>query len=74
MYKVGFTNIFGSEDHLKQIVKSLGGIYKKTEEKTGFGGCDAPDTVSLISISPKKVREIMRKNNSKLCIENFYEI
>lgn len=73
-YKVGFTNIFGSENHLKQIVESLGGTYIRTDEETGIIGPDAPDTVSIITISPEKVKEIRNMDPVNLWIDNFYQI
>ena len=56
-YKVEFTDIFGSKEHLEQIVKFLGGECKILNERPSACGPDCPDTYALITIPPHKVRE-----------------
>lgn len=70
-YKVEFTDIFGSKEHLEQIVKSLGGECKILTEKPQACGPDCPDTYALITVPPHEVRNLAYGD---LFIDNFIPI
>ena len=67
--KIIYSSIFEGNDGLPILCKKYGWTYKETNEKTGFIGNDAPDTVAYIT-GPKsyvEFRNILRKENCKPC-------